>query len=183
MYILGNLHYKGDTSFVHIDPPAEIFTLSTWSVIGAGVVGTQPGPAASMQASSLAILDSCWFTHQQPGGRCGGGAGVGGWIPGWQQPHHPQWHRAGGARAGQLDFKVKVAGGWGTLRPSLSPLLSLPTPAQGHPIDFPFPEPMWSEGVRSLVMLSQSFGEEKKKNWPERPWVQEPLPPAGLRTR
>lgn len=61
--------------------------------------------------------------------------------------------------------RLQSEGSWRLRYPQAfpSPLLSLPTPAQGHPKDFPFPEPMWSEGVRSLVMLSQSFGEEKKK--------------------
>lgn len=43
------------------------FTLSTWSDCRhRRWGGTQPGPAVSWRASSLAIRDSCGFTHQQP---------------------------------------------------------------------------------------------------------------------
>lgn len=84
-------------------------------------------------------------------------------------------------RAGQLDFNSKrrlLAAEVQTFRPSLafSSPLSLPTPARVHLINFPFPEPTWSEGMRSLVMLSQSFGEEKNKETDWRARVHESLP-------
>lgn len=164
MYILGNLHYKGDTSFVHIDPPAEIFTLSTWSVIGAGVVGTQPGPAASMQASSLAILDSCWFTHQQPGGemrRWGGG----GWMDS-RVTIAPSSTVAQGRWSESWSARLQSEGSWRLRYPQAFPfsssVLAHPCPRSPKGLPFPWTYVEWRGEVFGYAESIIWWGKKKK---------------------
>lgn len=108
------------------------FTLSTWSDCRhRRWGGTQPGPAVSWRASSLAIRDSCGFTHQQP--REIQGRGMWMYWGGGAQLYHLQRHRRDGMRwSASLQFRTKAAGGWGT---ELQAPPYSPTPAQAHPIN------------------------------------------------
>lgn len=155
-------YYKGDTSFVHIDSPAKVFTLSTWSVIGAGRSSARSSWEHERQVWLCLTCDLLISSL----GETWGGVGSGGCIPGRPHPHHPQWHRADGTRAGQLDFNPKrrsLAAEAQASGPSLSPRSVLAYPCPSSPSQLPIPSVEWRDEVFGYAESIIWWGKNKIK--------------------